>query len=101
MKSQGLNSLLPRITLCLPLIGGSLRRSSVRETSSSLLPSVLASCGFSLYQLPVSATSTAAKAYFSLPRNRAFLSLPLTPFSVFTVRESILPLITLGWAGAV
>lgn len=101
MKSIGLNSLLPRITLRLPLIGGFLLRSSVRETSSSSLVPVLASCGFSLYQLPVSSTTPPARACCPLPRNRAFLSLPLTTFSAFTLRESILPLVTLCWTGAV
>jgi len=74
--------------------------SGLESPSSPLIP-VLGSCGLSPCELPVSSTPATAEAHSSLPRNRAFPALPLTTFSAFPVVESVLPRITLGWAGAV
>lgn len=101
MKPQGLNSLLPRITLRLPRIGVFLSRPSVRKSSSSSLLSVLASCGFCPFCLRVPPVVTAAEASGWFPRNRAFPALPLTPFSSFPARKSVLPRITLRSVDAV
>lgn len=101
MKSEGLNLLLPRITLRLPRIGVSLPRPSVVESLSVSPLSLLASCGSYLCQLPVSLTATAANTYCALSRNRAFPALPFATLAAFPLWESVLPRITLRGRGAV
>lgn len=101
MKSEGLNYLLPRITLRLPLTEVFPLRSLMLESPSSPPIPVLDSCGLSPCQMPFSPTTTAANTYCALSRNRAFPALPLTALSAFPTQEPVLPRITLCWAGVV